>query len=120
LVPAVVVDSVSPLVRETFPLAHALRISVLWTGCGIVVFAGAFLLSIVVPGEYSAPAVCIAALFFYLALVHVQPLARFPSANVFSVMNMVGPIPWLRLAIMGMVAMGFIAIGSFVTRRQDF
>ena len=120
LLPAAVVCGGAPLVGESYPLARALHFSLLWAGAGSVVFAGALLLSTVVAGEHSAPVVCFVALFLYLAIVNLPPLDRFPLLNVFAVMGLTGPVPWLALSGMMLAALGLMAIGRAVTGRQEF
>jgi hypothetical protein len=120
LLPAAVVCGGSPLVGESYPLARALHFFVLWAGGGSVVFAGALLVSTIVAGEYSAPVVCVAALFVYLAIVNLPPLDRFPSLNPFAVMSLRGPVPWLALSGMMLAALGLLAIGRAATERQEF
>jgi ABC-2 type transport system permease protein len=120
LLPAAVVYGGAPLVGESYPLARALHFFVLWAGAGSVVFAGALLVSTVVAGEYSAPVVCYAALFLYLVIVNLPPLDRFPLLNLFAVMSLRGPVPWLALSGTMLAALGLVAIGRAATARQDF
>jgi ABC-2 type transport system permease protein len=118
--PALVLVCVSPLVHELYPLGEAMRFSALWSGAGMVIFAMAFVLSTVVGGEIAAPSACVATLFLYVVIAQVPPFRALPSFNVLQLMNAVTPLPLTRLLLTMSVALGLVAVGDAVTRRQDF
>jgi ABC-2 type transport system permease protein len=120
LLPALVISTVSPPFGDFYPIADTLRFAVLWSGTGAVVFSTAFLLSIILAGEYSAPAAGFGVLFSYFAIINSPWLRHLRYLNVFEVMNLDGPLPWLRLLGMALVSVGSIAAGTYITHRQDF
>lgn len=120
LLPALIVVCVSPFVHERYPLDEAVRFSALWSGAGMVIFAMAFALSTAVGGEIAAPAACIGMIFLYLVIVEVPPLGAVPAFNVLQLMNAGCPLPLTRLLFTTGAALGLVAVGDAVTRRQDF
>jgi ABC-type transport system involved in multi-copper enzyme maturation permease subunit len=123
LLPALIIPALSPFVGESYPFTQALHFSVLWAGCGTVVLGTAFFLSTLLAGEYSAWIVCFVVLFFYSAIVNVPPLASFPSVDFFRIMagrQLIGPLPWLPLSIIMLLALGWVMVADRITQRQDF
>lgn len=120
LLPALILVCVSPLVHEGYPLGEAVRFSALWSGAGMVIFAMAFVLSTAVGGEIAAPAACIATIFVYLVIAEAPLLRAIPAFNVLQLMNAGDPLPLTRLLLTMSAALGLLAIGDIVTRRQDF
>lgn len=86
----------------------------------MVIFAMAFVLSTAVGGEIAAPATCVATILLYLVIAEVPPLRALPAFNVLQLMNAGGPLPLTRLLLTMSVALGLVAVGDTVTRRQDF
>ena len=77
LVPAILIPSLSAISHRSYPLPVALHFSVLWFFCGLVIFAASFLLSVVTPGEYTAPVVCSLALVLHTFVAAWHPLAGY-------------------------------------------
>jgi ABC-type transport system involved in multi-copper enzyme maturation permease subunit len=133
LIPALIVPAISPLVHESYPFSQALHFSVLWLVCGAVVFASAFLLSVVLSGDYSAPVAYIIIFFLQDLILASAPLERYRLkiiwiAGEFGTMHwdaqrdllLSGPLPWLRLLTITLVTISLLAIAAQVTQRQDF
>jgi hypothetical protein len=63
----------------------------------------------------------------------VPPLVSFPSADFFRIMNgfnmpylkspdrlLIGPLPWLPLSVIALLAFVWLMAADRITRRQDF
>lgn len=133
LLPALIVPTISPLVHESYPLSQALHFSVLWFVCGTVVFAAAFLLSVVLGGEYSAPVACIIVFYLQDLILASEPLARYRLkivwiAGEFGTMRwdaqhtmlLSGPLPWSSLLTITLISTVLLAAAALITQRQDF
>jgi len=133
LLPALLIPSLSPLVHQSFPLAEALHFSVLWFGCGTIIFASAFFLSVVFGGEYVEPVACYIALISQSLVAQWAPLRPY-RLNLMWTMGEFGtrhwdpqhnvllssPLPWTRLLIIALIASGLFALSARTTQRQDF
>lgn len=133
LLPALLIPSLSKLVHQSYPLAEALHFSVLWFACGSIIFAAAFLMSVVLDGEYTAPVVCYVALMLQ-ALIGNWPALRPYRLNMMWTMGefgtmhwdaqhnflLSGPLPWARLLVIMLMAMGMLVLAAQITARQDF
>jgi hypothetical protein len=119
VVPTLVVCTLAPLVHQSYPLADAMKWSARWTAGGAVLFAGAFFLSNLLAGPYSALATSMAALFAYSVIVNVPPIRQFSSLNVFKIMANTQFEP-LTLCAAILVAMSVVTIAAHATERQDF
>jgi ABC-2 type transport system permease protein len=133
LLPALLIPAVSPLVHQSYPFSQALQFSVLWFGCGTVIFAIAFFLSVVLGGEYTAPVTCFILLFLHTAIALWRPLKPY-RINIFWTMGGVGmmhwgpqntlvlssPLPWMRLLIFELFAFAMIAMAARISQQQDF
>jgi ABC-2 type transport system permease protein len=117
--PTLVACALAPLVRESYPLADGLKWSAQWTAGGAVLFAGSFLLSILLGGQYSALATSMATLFGYSVLVNVPPIKDFSGLNVFTLMASTHFEP-VALCAAILVAAGLVAGAAYITERQDF
>jgi hypothetical protein len=117
--PTLAVMLLSPLMREAYPLDDALRFSAQWAAGGAVLFAGSFLLSVVLAGPYSALASSMAALLAYSLLVKVSVIRRFPSLNVFSMMGS-PQLPVVGLVGAVLVTIAVVAFAAWMTEQQDF
>jgi ABC-type transport system involved in multi-copper enzyme maturation permease subunit len=134
LLPALLVPSLSAAVHQTYPIAEALHFSVLWCACSSIIFATAFLLSVVLSGEYTAPVVCYLALVLQSAIMSVTVLGRHYSLNLMWTMGEFGrmhwdaqhkvlmpdPLPWARLLILMLIALCMLAVASRIENKQDF
>ena len=133
LVPALLIPGVSPFVHQSYPIPQALQFSVLWFGCGTIIFATAFLSSVLLGGEYTAPVACFILLFLDTAIALWRPLRPY-RLNMFWTMGGVGmmhwglqdtlvlssPLPWARLLTISLISIALLAIAAHVTQRQDF
>jgi len=131
--PALLIPAVSPLVHQSYPFSQALQFSVLWFVCGTVIFATAFFLSVVLAGEFTAPLVCLIALFLQNAVAIWRPLRPY-HLNIFWTMGGVGmmhwgpqntlvlssPLPWARLLTIALVGAVIMSMAVGITERRDF
>ncbi len=134
LLPALIVPAISPLVHQSYPVSQALHFSALWFVCGAEIFATAFLFSVVLSGEYTAPVACYIVFFVQDFVFGSQPLVRFTYrlklmwiAGEFGTMHwdaqrgqlLSGPLPWLSLSLIGLLSLGLLAFAARITQRQD-
>jgi ABC-type transport system involved in multi-copper enzyme maturation permease subunit len=128
LLPAVLIPSLSIFVHQSYPLAEALHFSMLWFVCGSVIFAAAFFLAVVFAGEYTAPVVCYVALMLQALILLPLRLNLLWTMGEFGRMHwdaqhtslITGPLPWARLLIIMLIALGTLASAARITQRQDF
>lgn len=84
----------------------------LLAGGGTVFVAWALLISALVPGEYTAPGVCLGAILVMQYAMGEKPLSDWSPSRLLGgepylnphTMMLAGPVPWLRLAVTIMVA----------------
>jgi len=133
-VPAVTVLALSRAIGQSFPPAQAIQFAILWSACGAAFFAGAFLCSAVVEGEYASPVTALIALAIYSVTVNISVFGKYPlnSLNIHSVMSGEGmpyfrpdvaqitALPWGTLICISGIAVGFLALSAYVLQRQDF
>jgi len=133
LLPAVLIPSLSKFVHESYPLDEALHFSMLWFACGSIIFAAAFLMSVVLGGEYIAPVVCYIALVLQ-ALITTTALGQRYRLNLMWTMGEFGrmhwdsrhkflvsdPLSWGRLLIVMLIALCMLAFASRIANKQDF
>ena len=132
VIPAFVVPLVSPLIREVYPWPQAFQFALLWIVCGTVVFAEAFLCSVLFAGEYSAPIVAFVALVLYSLITHLAFVERY-IGDLHDVMNgsnmpyfsadtglIISTLPWTTMVIILLLALGFIVFSVGLTQRRDF
>lgn len=134
LFPALLVPSLSALVQETYPITEALHFSMLWFACSSIIFATAFLLSVVLSGEYTAPVVCYLALVLQSTIMSMTMLGRHHRLNLMWTMGEFGrmhwdkqhkflmpePLPWARLLILMLIALGMLVLATRIENKQDF
>lgn len=126
LLPALLIPVLSAVVGETFPFARALQFSVLWAGCGTVVFAMSFFFSAVLPGAYSPAIATVAGVLMCSVLAELPLLERYPSLDVVRTMrgapltNVAAPLPWLSLCIYALVALCLVSAAGSIVARRDF
>lgn len=133
LLPVGLIPAASRMVQQSYPVSEAIRFSVLWFGCGLVILAAAFCYSVVLPGEYGAPGAAIATVFaldeffstrallpYHLKIgwIAAGHASRGPGAALRGMA--LDPIPWATLLGFGLVALAVFAVGVFLTRRQDY
>lgn len=133
LVPALVVPGLSHFVHESYPFLQAWGFSILWVGCGTIVFAIGFLLSVIFRGEYMGVLAGMAVLVGYFAVTNRASLQRFPFVSLDRVMGgddmpyfsdtthqLIGPPPWMPLLVIMLLAIGLLGFSSRVVEQQDF
>ncbi|MGH7783539.1 MAG: hypothetical protein ACREO5_06845, partial [Candidatus Binatia bacterium] len=133
LLPAILIPSLSLLVYQSYPLGEALHFSILWFGCGSIIFAASFFLSVVLPGEYTAPVACYIALMLQALIAVWTPLRPY-RLNLLWTMGEFGtmrwdpqlnaligaPLPWWRLLTVMLIAFGMLVFATRIAQRQDF
>jgi len=133
LTPAIVLPLVSPYLKEAYPLSQALGFSLLWMGCGTVFYAFTFLLAHVLEGEYTAILVTIPSMMLYGVLNSLPWFEHFPMLNIFHLVNgedmpffdegahlLSGPLPWLPMLMLLMIACALVFASSRRMRLRDF
>jgi ABC-2 type transport system permease protein len=130
-VPALVIPALSPLLHESYPLSQALEFGLLWTVGGAVCFALGLLASTLFAGEYTAGLCSVVALLSYSLVVDVPGVEDYVG-DLHDVMSgagmpyfqpatsrLTGPLPWMPLATILIIAGALTAIAARVTERQD-
>ena len=133
LLPVGLIPAASRLVQQSYPVSEAIRFSVLWFGCGIVILALAFFYSVLLPGEYSAPGAAVATLFALDSVFSTSTLlpyhlkmgwiaAGYPIRGPGAALKgmALDPIPWATLLGFCFIAFAVFAAGIFLTRREDY
>jgi ABC-2 type transport system permease protein len=134
LVPAATIVALSPAIGQPFPAAQAIQFAILWSACGAAFFAGAFLCSALVEGEYASPVTAVIALAIYSVTVNMSVFEEYPlnTLNIHSVMSgeampyfrpdiaQITALPWGTLICILAIAAGFLALSAHLTQRQDF
>ena len=134
LLPVLLIPSLSILVHESYPLTEALHFSVLWLTCGSIIFATAFLLSVVLSGDYTAPVVCYLALMLQALILTATALGQRYHLNLLWTMGDFGRmhwdsqheflmsdcLHWARLLILALIALCMFALALKITNKQDF
>jgi ABC-2 type transport system permease protein len=134
LLPTLLVPSLASLVHQSYPVAEALHFSMLWFACGSIIFAAAFLMSVALSGEYTAPVVCYLALMLQSLILTTTALGRSYRLNLMWTMGefgrmhwdsphqqlLAGPLPWARLLILMSIALCMLALSCRIADKQDF
>jgi ABC-2 type transport system permease protein len=135
LLPALLIPLLSMYVGETFPFVRALQFSVLWAGCGMVIFALTFFFSAVLSGAYSPAIASVAGVVACSVLSGLPALERHPTldlpgtmhgAQLFTVRGetslatFAAPLPWLSLGLYALVALCLVGVAGSITVRRDF
>jgi hypothetical protein len=127
-IPLLIVAILSPLIGQSYPLSQALMFATMFVLAGLIFLALGFLLSHLLRGEYSVPAVALAAIAaFYI----FTKLPRFSVLSVFDAMDgkkvLVGrtfflghEFPVATIAISLTLAALMIALSVVRTRSRDF
>jgi ABC-2 type transport system permease protein len=132
LVPAILIPSLSAFTDRSYPLHVALHFTVLWFFGGLVIFAASFFLSVVTPGEYTAPVVCYLALVLHTFVAAWHPLAGY-RLNLMWIMGefqtmrwnathtllLPPPLSWPRMSAMTLFAFLLLSAAIRVTHKQD-
>jgi ABC-2 type transport system permease protein len=128
LLPALLVPALSAAVHQSYPVAEALRFTVLRFICGTEIFAISFLLSVVLRGEYTAPVACCVAVFFQtrannwgrLSPYVLNPLATMNGRwSNESRLPVDAPLPWIGLSILLLIALALFAAATRITEKQS-
>lgn len=133
LIPALLVPTLSPLIRQSYPISQALHFSVLWFVCGALVFAASFFFSAVLRGEYSPMVACVVAMVaedFLTGPLFTNYLNRwkiFWISDEFGTMHwdphrqqlLSGPLPWISLLTFVLVTLMLFAATFRISLRQD-
>jgi hypothetical protein len=130
---AILVPACSAIAGEAYPWRQALGFAGLWLVVGALVFAASLVVSVLVHGELAALAVVVVAPRLMAVVVARTPgLDRLPLGfdSVMSGRGMgyldahtgllVGPVPWLALAVVAMVAAALIWIAARITAQEKF
>jgi ABC-type transport system involved in multi-copper enzyme maturation permease subunit len=133
LTPAIVLPLGSRFIGQDYSATQALGFSLLWACCGAIFYGYTFLLAHVMEGEYTAMLVAVPSLMAYGFLMAIPWLAHFPMLNIFSIINgedmpffnesshlLTGPMPWLALAIMLLIASLFVFTAARRMEPKDF
>jgi ABC-2 type transport system permease protein len=134
LFPALLVPALARLAHQSYPLAEALHFSMLWFACGSIIFAAAFLTSVALSGEYTAPVVCYLALVLQSLILTTTATGRSYRLNLMWTMGEFGrmhwdsphqqlltdPLPWARLLILMLIASSMLALAFRIAHKQDF
>jgi len=133
LLPALLIPALSMMVHQYYPLGEALHFSILWFACGSIIFATAFLLSVILRGEYTAAVACYVALFLEL-VISSWPSLLPHRLNLMWTMGEFGtmhwdaehsllltdPLPEMRLLTIMLIALGMFVFAVHITKKQDF
>lgn len=135
LLPALLIPLLSPFVGEAYPFVLALQFSVLWAGCGMVIFALTFFFSSVLSGAYSPAIASVAGLIACSVLAELPLLQGHPALDFLGTMHgaqlstvhgetsltaFASPLPWLSLGLYALVALCLIGVAGGITARRDF
>jgi ABC-type transport system involved in multi-copper enzyme maturation permease subunit len=133
ITPVIVVPLGSRYLGQSYPLGQAFGFFVLWSACGALFYGYTFLLAHVLEGEHTSILLAIPSLMLYGVLMGLPWLARFPMLNIFDIVNgedmpffderlrmLVGPLPWLTLVVIPLVAMSFVFTASRRMQPRDF
>jgi ABC-2 type transport system permease protein len=131
-IPAIVLPLLSPLIGQAYPPSQAWAFAILWATVGSLIFAMAFLGSVLFAGEFTAPVAAILGLTAYSFLADVRPLKHYLT-DIHDVMSgidmpyfadragvLTGPLPWATLFTLLLATAALIAVGARITNRQDF
>lgn len=131
--PAIVLPFGSRFIGQHYSAAQALGFSLLWACCGAIFYSYTFLLAHLMEGEYTAMMVAVPSLMAYGFLMAIPWLAHFPMLNIFSIINgedmpffnesahlLTGPMPWLALIMMLLIASLFVFTATRRMEPKDF
>ncbi|MCU1226449.1 MAG: hypothetical protein JWQ42_4542 [Edaphobacter sp.] len=133
LTPALVVPFGSRFAGQNYSLIQGLGFFALWAACGALFYGYTFLLAHFLEGEYTSILIAIPSLLLYGAATSLPWLARFPMLNIFDIVNgegmsffderlhvLVGPLPWIALLTMSLVAASFVFVAAQRIQPRDF
>jgi ABC-2 type transport system permease protein len=131
--PLLLIPGLSPFVGRSYPVSESLHFALLWLGGGLMVFALAFLCSVLFAGEYTALLVAFLGLFAVPLVAQVRVLQPY-RVNFLMTMGDFGtmhwnpehtlllpaPMPWMRLLVFLGITVTLLRVALGVTKRQDF
>jgi hypothetical protein len=127
-IPGLIVVILSPLIHQSYPLSQSLTFATMFALAGLVFFALGFFLSHLFRGEYSAPAVGLAAIAAFYILTRVP---RFEFLSVFDAMDgkhvlvgrsffLGGDFPIEQIAVNLLIAITFTVLSIARANARDF
>ncbi len=132
LVPAVVIPILSQITGEHYAASQAFQFAFIWACCGVLIFGLAQFLSTLIPGVASAWITCFLAIMLYTSIVNVSALDKYPGLDCFKIMSgarlayfspsshaIVGPLPWLPLAVMVILGVACLALAARILESRD-
>ncbi len=129
LLPTFLIQPLSALVHQSFPLADALRLSLLRFICGAVIFAMSFFLSVVLKGEYTAAVACYLAVSFDALASNWERLHPYHTNLMRTIAArwdwsqrgpaLSGPLPWTLLSAMMLIGLALFAAAARITQKQN-
>jgi ABC-type transport system involved in multi-copper enzyme maturation permease subunit len=129
LLPALLIEPLSAVVHESWPIGESLRYSLLRLICGVFIFAVSFLLSVIVRGEYTAPVASFAALFMEARVTQwvppLRPYLLIPQATMGGhwayegVRSINDPLPWPGLSIMMLISIALFATVIEISQKES-
>jgi ABC-type transport system involved in multi-copper enzyme maturation permease subunit len=133
LLPALLIPALSVFVNQHYSFMQALHFSILWFACGAMIFATAFLLSVLLRGEYLPAVACYVVLFLNLVISSWPSLLPHRlnlmwTMGEFGTMRwnpehthlLAGPLPEARLFTILLIALGMFVFAVYITEKQDF
>ena len=131
--PLILVPALSSLVGRSYPFGDSLHFAVFWVAGGLMVFALAFLCSVLFSGEYTALIVAFLGLFAVPLVAQVRPLQPY-RVNFLMTMGEFGtmrwnaehtllippPMAWVRVLVFLGIAAALLGVAMGVTEREDF
>ncbi len=135
LLPALLIPLLSPFVGETYPFARALQFSVLWAGCGMVIFALTFFFSAVFSGAYSPAIASVAGVLLFSVLAKLPLFELLTAFDLLETVHgaqlssvhgetslgaFVAPLPWFSLGLYALMALCLIGAAGSITTHRDF
>lgn len=132
LLPGLVIPSLSSLVGQSYPWSQALQFALLWTSGGAFFFVIGFLASTVFFGEFTVPVAGFLGLVLYSVIADLPFLEQY-SLDIHDIMSgkgmpyfqehgalLVGPLPWMALAVIVLIPLGLIGLAYRITEYRDF
>jgi len=119
MVPSAAVLGLAPFVHERYAVAAALQFSLQWAVAGSILFALAYVMSVVFSGTYAPLIASWIALGAYALLMFASPVGRLVSLNAFAIMGDEHPAAF---ALLGATVMplAIVAAAAWLTERRDF
>ena len=128
VIPWVVIFLLASATGKATSIENAAFHLLLLAGGGSVFVAWALLVSTVVAGEYTAPAVCLGAVLVVAIAMGEKPLSEWSPASLLigeqylnpTTMMLAGPVPWLRLIVTLTVAIVLTGAAIKAVQMREF